>query len=170
MWISIIILHPIWISIIITNTAPFVSIISHQKEPLGCVVYSHCYTNDSYNKCIHWCCLPCNYVPKPFGTLQRVIDSQKVLISQYIWTQQKSISFLSEEFVAKFSDFLNFQVSCKGNYLKKIRPNHCTVFKKSWCLFFVHMRICPHTLNCTCKNFSYFVRSQKKKQDTKNRQ
>ena len=28
------------------NTAPFVSIKWHQKEPLGCVVYSHCPTND----------------------------------------------------------------------------------------------------------------------------
>ena len=32
----------------ITNDiAPFVSITWHQKEPLGCVVYSHCPTNDS---------------------------------------------------------------------------------------------------------------------------
>ena len=29
------------------NTAPFVSITWHQKEPLGCVVYSHCPTNDA---------------------------------------------------------------------------------------------------------------------------
>ena len=28
-------------------TAPFVSITWHQKEPLGCGVYSHCPTNDS---------------------------------------------------------------------------------------------------------------------------
>ena len=44
------------------NTAPFVSITSHQKEPLDCVVYSDFPTNDSYNKCLHGCCLPCNYV------------------------------------------------------------------------------------------------------------
>ena len=65
----------------INNTAPFASITSHQMEPLGCVVYSHCPTNDSDNKCICCCCLPCNYVTKPFDILQRVIKSQKVYIS-----------------------------------------------------------------------------------------
>ena len=61
------------------NTAPFVSIIWHQKEPLGCIVYSHCPTNDPYNKWILCCCcLPCNYVTKPFRILQGVIKSQKV--------------------------------------------------------------------------------------------
>ena len=62
------------------DIAPFVSITWHQKEPMGCVVYSHCPTNDSYNICIHSCCLPCNYVTKPFGILQGVIKSQKVYI------------------------------------------------------------------------------------------
>ena len=60
---------------------PFASITWHQKEPLGCVVYSHCPTNDSYNKCKHCCCLPCSYVTKPFGTLQRVIKSERVCVS-----------------------------------------------------------------------------------------
>ena len=32
-----------------------------------------------YNKRIHICCLPCNYVTKSFGILQRLIKSQKVL-------------------------------------------------------------------------------------------
>ena len=40
-----------------------------------------CPTNDSCNKCIHFCCLPCSYVTKPFGVMQRVIKSQKVCIS-----------------------------------------------------------------------------------------
>ena len=62
------------------NTAPFASITWHQKEPLGCVGHSHFPTNDSYNKCIHGCCLPCNYVTKPFGILRRVIKSQRVCI------------------------------------------------------------------------------------------
>ena len=53
-----------------------------KKEPLGCVVYSHCPTNDSYSKSIHSCCLSCNYVTKPFGILQRVIKSQRVHISE----------------------------------------------------------------------------------------
>ena len=34
---------------ITNNIAPFISITWHQKESLGCVVYSHCPTNDSYN-------------------------------------------------------------------------------------------------------------------------
>ena len=69
-------------------------------------------TNDSYNKCIHGWCLPCHYVTMPFGILQRVIKTQRVLISPYIWTQQKSISLLSEIFVATFSNIiLNFKFS-----------------------------------------------------------
>ena len=66
---------------------PFASTNWHQKEPLGCVVYSHCPTNDSYNNSIHSCCLP--YVTKPFGILQRVIKSQRVHISE------KSLKLLS---------------------------------------------------------------------------
>ena len=68
---------------------PFVSTNWHQKEPLGCAVYSHCPTNDSYNISIHSCCLPCNYVTKPSGKLQRVIKSQRVYISG------KNVKFLS---------------------------------------------------------------------------
>ena len=63
------------------NIDPFVWIIWHKKEPLGCVVYWHCPTNGSYKKCIHNCCLRCNYVTKHFGILQRVIKSQRVLTS-----------------------------------------------------------------------------------------
>ena len=61
----------LWISI--NNTAPFISITWHQKEPLDCAVDSHCTTYGSYNKC--------EYVTKPFGILQRVIKCQKVYIS-----------------------------------------------------------------------------------------
>ena len=68
---------------------PFASANWHQKEPLRCVVYSHCSTNDSYNNSIHSCCLPCNYVTKPFGTLQRVIESQSFHILE------KSLKLLS---------------------------------------------------------------------------
>ena len=64
----------------ISNTAPMISVKWHQKDPFFCVVYSHCTTNDSYNICIHGCCLLYNYVIKPFGILQRVIKNQRVLI------------------------------------------------------------------------------------------
>ena len=91
------------------DTAPFVSITWHQKKPLGFVVYSHCPTNDSFNKCIHRCSLPCNYVTKPFGILRRVIKSQKVCIS--VGRSKSRYLFLLEKFVAKFLDlFLNFQI------------------------------------------------------------
>ena len=76
------------------NTTPFISITWHQKEPLGCFVFSHCSTNDSYNKCIHSCCLPCNYVTKPFGILQRVIKNQKVCVS---FVHSKIQSFFSQK-------------------------------------------------------------------------
>ena len=93
----------------INTTAPFVSIAWHQKEPLGCIVYSHYPTNDSYNKCIHSCCLPCNDVTKPFGILQRVIKSQKVCIS--VGHGKSWYLFVLEKLVAKFSDlFLHFQI------------------------------------------------------------
>ena len=66
---------------ITNNSVPSVSIRWRQKEILGCVVYSHCPTNDSCSKCKHRCCLTCNYVTKPFGILKRVIKSEKVCIS-----------------------------------------------------------------------------------------
>ena len=34
---------------ITSNIAHFVSITWHQNEPLGCAVYLHCLTNDSWN-------------------------------------------------------------------------------------------------------------------------
>ena len=94
------------------NTAPFASITWYQKEPLVCVVYSHCPTNDSYNKCIHTCCcLPCSYVTKPFGILQSVSKSQNVCIS--FRHSKKLIAFLSEKFVVKFPDFKIFRFNKK---------------------------------------------------------
>ena len=48
-----------------------------------------------------------------------------------IWTLQNLIPFLSEIFVAKFSDlFLNFRSNEKVNYLKNLRSYQCAVLKK----------------------------------------
>ena len=80
-----------------SNTTAFVSITLHQKEPLGCVVYSHFSTNDSQNKCIHSCCLPCNYITKSFRILHWEIKSQKELTSFEHSKRQMLISFLSEK-------------------------------------------------------------------------
>ena len=96
------------------DTAYFVSIRWHQKEPLDCAVHSHWPTNDSFNKCIHGFCLPYSYVTNPFDTLQRVTKSQRVLISPSIWTQQKSVSLLSEKFMTKFSGKLKEWLSKKN--------------------------------------------------------
>ena len=72
---------------------PFLSTNWHQKEPLGCVVYPHCPTNDSYDNSTHSCCLPCNYVTKPFGILQRVIYQR--VICQRVHISEKSLRLLS---------------------------------------------------------------------------
>ena len=93
---------------ITNNIAPFVSITWHQKEPLGCVVYSHCPTNDSYNICIHSCCLPCNYVTKSFGILQRVIKSQRVYI-YYSDLAKVDTSSLRKVNATKFSEIFKLK-------------------------------------------------------------
>ena len=125
------------------NTAPSVSITWHKREPLGCAVYSLCPTCDSY---------------KPFGTLQRVIKSQRVLVSRSIWIQQKSISLFSERFVAKFSDlFSNFQVSWKGNYLKKLQTiPTCSFQEKMACLVCPYEETYPH-IKLHIETSSYFA-------------
>ena len=96
---------------ITNNIAPFVAITWHQKEPFGCVLYSHCPTNDSYNICIHSCCLPCNYVTKHFAILQRVIKSQRVYIHHLDSTKVDAFSLRkvkAAEFLENLSS--NFQV------------------------------------------------------------
>ena len=55
----------------INNSTTPISINNMTPKRLGCVVYSHCLTNDSYNKCIYscCCCLPSNYATKPHAIL-----------------------------------------------------------------------------------------------------
>ena len=107
--------------------------------------------------------------------LQRVVKSQRVLISPYF--QDGKSWYLSEKFLNKYphlfskgnylkkirpyhcavfrkiwylsEKFLDKfpHLFSKGNYLKKIRPYHCAVFKKKWRFFFAHMRKCPGTSN-----------------------
>ena len=57
------------------------------------VVYSHCPTNDSYNRSIHSYCLPCNYVTKPFGILQILIKSQRVYILERSLSKKRLVKF-----------------------------------------------------------------------------
>ena len=93
------------------NTGTFESITWHQKKPLGCVGYSHCTTNDSNNNCINsCCCLPYNFVTKPFGILQRPVKSQKVC-KAFGHSKNWYLFFQESLWLKKFSDLLlNFQV------------------------------------------------------------
>ena len=135
---------------ITNNFAPFVSITWHQKEPLGCAVYSHCPTNDSYNICIHSCCLPCNYVTKPFGIFQRVIKSQRVYIYHLDSAKADTLS-LRKVSAAKFSEI--FKLLKFSGLMKRYKnSDHTNVqFSRKKCFFFVHMRKCSHTSNCSQK-------------------
>ena len=80
----------------INNSTTPICINSMTPKRLGCAVYSHCLTNDSYSKCTYscCCCLPSNYATKPHAILQRVIKSQKVCISfghsktRYLFSQK----------------------------------------------------------------------------------
>ena len=90
------------------------------KGTLGCVVYSPCPTNDSYNICMHSCCLPCTYVTKPFGIIQRVINSQRVYI--YYLDSAKVVTFsLRKVEAAKFSENFDFKFSGLMKRYKKIQ-------------------------------------------------
>ena len=123
------------------NTAPFVSITWHQKKP-WVVLYTRC-------------SLPCNYVTKTIGILQRV----KILCL----SSQKKL-------------WLNFQGNWKSDYLKKIQSSYWyAVFKKK-CLLCPSEEISPY-LKLHMETFSYLVWwvyfltltfYQKLKQETKN--
>ena len=98
-----------------SNIAPFVLITWHQKEPLGCVVYLHFPNNDSYSKCIHSCCLPCSYVTKPVGILQRVIKGYlryEMITSQNVLSeaQVKRFFILYKSYIwfSRYSSFCIF--------------------------------------------------------------
>ena len=141
----------------------FIYILSNLKDisltkdiTLGLCCKSHCPTNDLYNICIQSCCLPCNYVTKPFGILQRVIKSQRVYI--YHLDSAKSDTFsLRKVKAAKFSENFNFKFSGLMKRYKKFRPYKCAVFKKEMFL------LCPYDemysqFKLLVETFSYFVR------------
>ena len=85
--------NSLYSTLINNNTAPFVSIIWHHKEPLGCVIYSHCplmTLQQMYTLLL----LTLHYVTKPFGISQRIIKSQKVCLS---FVHSESQSFFSQK-------------------------------------------------------------------------
>ena len=126
------------------------------QEPLGCVVYSYRSTNDSCNICIHSCCLPYNYVTKPFGILQRVIKSQRVYI-YHLDTAKIDTFSLRKVKEAKFSENFNFKFSGQVKRYKKFRPCQCAVFKNEMFLLCAYEEMYSH-FNLLVETFSYFVR------------
>ena len=74
---------------IITVVTSLLSQHTDTKRNPWVVLYTHFAQLMTHTTCIHSCCLPCNYVTKPFGILQRVIKSQRVHISE------KSLMLLS---------------------------------------------------------------------------
>ena len=140
-----------WNKSITNNIAPFVSIKWHQKEPLGCVVYSHCPTNDSYNICIHSCCLPCSYVTKPFGILQRIIRSQRVYI-YHLDSAKADIFSLRKVKADKFSEIFKFKFS---GLMIKIQT--IPVFKKEMFLLCPYEEMYSH-FKLLIETLSYFAR------------
>ena len=140
---------------ITNNIARFVSITWHQKEPLGCVVYSHCLINDKYNICIHSCCLPCNYVTKPFGILQRVIKSQRVYIYHLDSAKVDTFS-LRKVKAAKFSENFKLKFSGLMKRYKNFRPYQCAVFKREMFLPCPYEEMYWH-FKLLVEAFSYFV-------------
>ena len=89
--------------------------------------------NESYSICIHNCWLPCSYVTKPFGILQRVIKSQRVHI--YHLDSAKGDTFsLRKVSVAKFSEIFKFKFSDLMRSYKKFTPYQCSVLKKEMVL------------------------------------
>ena len=124
---------------------------------MGCVVYSHCPTNDSYNICIHNCCLPCNYVTKPFGILQRVIKSQRVYIYHLDSAKVDTFS-LRKVKAAKFSENFKFKFSGLMKRYKKFRPYQCAVFKKEMFLLCPYEEMYSH-FKLLAETFLYFVRA-----------
>ena len=138
------------------NSAPFVSITWHQKELLGCVLYSYCPTNDSYNKCIRSCCLPCNYAANLFGILQRVIKSQRVCIS--VGHSKSWHLFFLEKFVAKFSElFFKFSDLMKSKLSKKFDHINLPSSGKNMFVLCLYEKMYSH-FKLRMETFSYSVR------------
>ena len=138
---------------------PFVSTKWHQKELLGCVVYSHCLTNDSYNNSIHSSCLPCDYVTKLFGILQRVIKSQRVYIYHFDSAKVDTLS-LRKVKAAKFSENFKFKFSGLMKKYTKFRPYQCVVFKKEMFLLWVHFLIRANVLTLQTAHRNFLILCQ----------
>ena len=105
---------------------------------------------------IHSYCLPCNYVTKPFGILQRVIKSQKVYIYYSKLAKVDAFS-LRKVSAAKFSETFKLKYSSLMKRYKKFRPYQCAVFKKKIFLLCPYEEMYSH-FKLLIETFSYFAR------------
>ena len=116
----------------------------------------HCPTNNSYNISVQSCCLPSNYVTKPFGILQRVIKSQRVHI--YHLHPAKGDTFsLRKVSAAKFSKIFKLKFSGLMKRHKKFRRYQCAVFEKEMFIFCPYEGMYSH-FKLLIETFSYFFR------------
>ena len=120
------------------------------------MLYTHIAQLMTYTTCIHSCCLPCNYVNKPFGILQRVIKSQRVYIC-HLDSEKVDTFSLRKVKAAKFSEIFKFKFSGLMKRYKKFRPYQCAVFKKEMFLLFPYEEMYSH-FKLLVETFSSFVR------------
>ena len=91
--------------------------------------YTHIAQLMIHTICMYSCCLPCNYVTKPFGILQRVIQSQRVYIYHLVSAKVDTFS-LTKVSAAKFSEIFKFIFLGLVKRYKKFRPYQYAAFKK----------------------------------------
>ena len=120
------------------------------------MLYTHIAQLMTHTTCIHSCCLPCNYVTKPFGILQRVIKSQRVHI--YHLHPAKGDTFsLRKVSAAKFSKIFKLKFSGLMKRHKKFRRYQCAVFEKEMFIFCPYEVMYSH-FKLLIETFSYFFR------------
>ena len=82
-----------------------------------------------------------------------------MLRAPYIWVLQKSISFLSEKFIAKFLNLiLDFPVSWKDIYLKYFRLHTMCIFQGKMTFLLCPSEEMSPQFKLHIETFSYFVK------------
>ena len=120
------------------------------------VLYTHIAQLMTHTTYIHSCCLPCNYVTKPFGILQRVIKSQRVYIYHFDSPKVDTFS-LRKVKAAKFSEIFQFKFSGLMKRYKKFRSYQCAVFKKEMFFLCQYEEMYSH-FKLLIETFTYFFR------------
>ena len=148
-----------------TNTDLFINInkilqpLYHEhdtKRNPWVVFYTHIAQLMTHTTYVHSCCLPCNYVTKPFGILQTVIKSQRVYL-YHLDSAKVDIFSLRKVKAAKFSENFIFKFSSLMKRYKKFRSYQCAAFKKEMFLLCPYEEMYSH-FKLLVETFSYFVR------------